>query len=122
MKRVGNLWEELVSFENLHWAYRNACCGKRNQRSVERFEYHREYELREEAWLGHARTAKGKCYRSDLLGDIVLTRTTTESTLRSGRLVEQQRQELPLLQPEQERSRQTEQQLGVPALQHSTGG
>ncbi|MCA9091408.1 MAG: hypothetical protein KDA90_22565 [Planctomycetaceae bacterium] len=45
MKRIGNLWEELVSFENLYRAYRNARRGKRRQRAVEQFEYRREYEL-----------------------------------------------------------------------------
>lgn len=45
MQRVGGLWDELTSFENLLRAYRKARRGKRQLRSVERFEYNREGEL-----------------------------------------------------------------------------
>tara|TARA_R110002111_G_scaffold260867_1_gene332901 strand:- start:6714 stop:7778 length:1065 start_codon:yes stop_codon:yes gene_type:complete len=45
MKRIGNLWNDLISFENLYHAYQKARRGKRGQRSVERFEFHREVEL-----------------------------------------------------------------------------
>jgi len=45
VKRVGNLWPELVSFENLYHAYRLARRGKRDRPQVERFEFRREQEL-----------------------------------------------------------------------------
>jgi RNA-directed DNA polymerase len=50
MKRYGNLWESLISFENLYRAARNARRGKRNKSPVEAFEFHLEgnlVELRE---------------------------------------------------------------------------
>ena len=55
MKRYGNLWDEVVSHENLLRAYRNARRGKRGHRRVERFEFRRESELarlREELLAG----------------------------------------------------------------------
>ena len=45
MKRIGDLWPELVSFDNLYLAYGKARRGKRSHLSVERFEHHRELEL-----------------------------------------------------------------------------
>lgn len=45
MKRIGNLWQQVISFENLLLAYRKARRGKRAQQAVERFEYRREMEL-----------------------------------------------------------------------------
>lgn len=45
MKHRGQLWDELVSFDNLYGAYRKARRGKRDLASVERFEFHRELEL-----------------------------------------------------------------------------
>ncbi len=45
MKRYGDLWSDLTSFDNLYVAYLKARKGKRNQCSVERFEYRREIEL-----------------------------------------------------------------------------
>jgi len=45
MKRIGNLWPELVSFDNLYRAYRKARRSKRSHLSVERFEHRRELEL-----------------------------------------------------------------------------
>jgi len=54
------------------------------------------------AWNGHAAMVTGTRYRSHLLHDMIFSRTVTES-LRSWGLLEQQRQEHPLLEPEQER-------------------
>jgi hypothetical protein len=54
------------------------------------------------AWNGHAAMVTGTRYRSRLLHDMIFCRTVTES-LRSWGLLEQQRQEHPLLEPEQER-------------------
>ena len=45
MKRVGNLWERLVSFPNLLLAARKARKGKRDRRDVAAFEYDAEREL-----------------------------------------------------------------------------
>ncbi len=45
MKRIGNLWERLISFENLYAAYRKAIRGKRQRRDVARFIVHAEDEL-----------------------------------------------------------------------------
>lgn len=45
MKRIGNLWPELSSFENLYLAYRTARLGKRGQSVVQQFESRRENEL-----------------------------------------------------------------------------
>lgn len=45
MKRYGELWPQLVSFENLCRAYRKARRGKRDRAEVERFEFGREPEL-----------------------------------------------------------------------------
>ena len=45
MKRVGNLWERLVSFPNLLRASRKARKGKRDRRDVAAFEYDAEREL-----------------------------------------------------------------------------
>lgn len=45
MKRVGRLWDELTSFENLYRAYHKARRGKRSRRLVARFEFHLEREL-----------------------------------------------------------------------------
>lgn len=38
MKRYGNLWEQIVSRENLELAYHKASKGKKNQNGVKRFE------------------------------------------------------------------------------------
>ena len=54
------------------------------------------------AWNGHAAMVTGTRYRSHLLSDMIFSRTVTES-LRSWGLLEQQRQEHSLLEPEQER-------------------
>jgi len=45
VKRHGNLWPQIIDFENLLLAARNAQRGKRMQASVLRFNYHRETEL-----------------------------------------------------------------------------
>lgn len=45
MRRYGNLWPELVSFENLYQAARKARRGKRSNRAVERFEFDLERRL-----------------------------------------------------------------------------
>jgi len=45
MKRYGNLWDNLTSFENLYLAYRKARRGKRNRPPVERFEFQLEQAL-----------------------------------------------------------------------------
>jgi retron-type reverse transcriptase len=45
MKRYGNLWNELTSFENLYLAYRKAIRGKRFRPDVARFIVHAESEL-----------------------------------------------------------------------------
>lgn len=45
MKRIGELWPTLVSYENLLLAYRKARRGKRTEAAVERFEFRREHEL-----------------------------------------------------------------------------
>ena len=45
MKRYGNLWPEIIAFENLLWAARNAQRGKRFTSSVLDFNYHLETEL-----------------------------------------------------------------------------
>ncbi len=45
MKRIGNLWPTLTSFENLFQAYRKARLGKRDRLTVQRFEFRREIEL-----------------------------------------------------------------------------
>ena len=38
MKRLGNVWEEFVSYENLYKAYKKARCNKGHRQSVLRFE------------------------------------------------------------------------------------
>lgn len=45
MKRYGNLWLQIIDFENLLRAARNAQKGKRWKASVLQFNYHRETEL-----------------------------------------------------------------------------
>jgi retron-type reverse transcriptase len=45
MRRVGNLWPQIVCFENLLRATRNAARGKRQVRSVARFLERAEYEV-----------------------------------------------------------------------------
>jgi retron-type reverse transcriptase len=45
MKRYGNLWPEIIDFENLLLAARQAQRGKRFRRNVLAFNYHREQEL-----------------------------------------------------------------------------
>lgn len=45
MKRVGGLWERVVSFENLHEAARRAALGKRKRRDVAAFLMNLECEL-----------------------------------------------------------------------------
>ena len=42
MKRFGNLWDEVVSFENLYRAYRTARLGKTDRIDVQRFDAHLE--------------------------------------------------------------------------------
>ncbi len=70
------------------------------------------------AWIGHARFADGEEYLRRLLGDIVFSRRTVESSCLARGLVEQQRQEHPLRQPEQEHARQPEQQHRVSDCEH----
>ncbi len=45
MKRHGNLWDGLTSFENLHRAFLKARRGKRTKSAVERFAFRLEHEL-----------------------------------------------------------------------------
>jgi len=45
MKRLGNLWDELTSFDNLYRAYKKARKGKRSRPSVSEFAFHLEHEL-----------------------------------------------------------------------------
>ncbi len=45
MKRIGNLWDEIVSFDNLLLAYRKACRGKRSRNDVAMFGLNLEQEL-----------------------------------------------------------------------------
>lgn len=45
MKRLGGVWEQLVSFDNLHAAYRKARRGKRDRPAVRAFEWRLEAEL-----------------------------------------------------------------------------
>ena len=45
MRRIGNLWEKIVSFENLLAASRSARKGKRFKPNVLRFEYALEQEV-----------------------------------------------------------------------------
>ena len=45
MKRYGNLWPQIVSFENLWLAARRAERGKRYRQNVLEFNYHREQEI-----------------------------------------------------------------------------
>ncbi len=45
MKRHGNLWDTLVSFENLHQAYQQAIKGKRSRPDVAAFIFNAEAEL-----------------------------------------------------------------------------
>lgn len=45
MKRIGNLWADVVSWQNLLHAYHRARKGKRSRPSVESFEFKRELEL-----------------------------------------------------------------------------
>jgi len=45
MRRYGDLWSGLASFENLYVAARKARRGKRNQGAVERFEFDLEGQL-----------------------------------------------------------------------------
>lgn len=45
MKRVGNLWDQLVSFPNLLWAARKARKGKRHRPDLAAFEFDAEREL-----------------------------------------------------------------------------
>jgi RNA-directed DNA polymerase len=45
MKRIGRLWESIVSWENLLLAYQKARRGKRRRPSVSQFEFEREREL-----------------------------------------------------------------------------
>ncbi len=65
MRRYGNLWGDLTSFENLLLAYRKARRGKRSQRVIERFEYDREHELirlRQELLSGSYRPGPYQCF------------------------------------------------------------
>jgi retron-type reverse transcriptase len=71
------------------------------------------------AWIGHALQADGVEYRSDILGDIVFTRPTAEPSCSARGLLEQQRQEHPLSEPQQEHAGQPEQQQRVPIGEHS---
>jgi len=45
MKRVGGLWDSVVSFENLHEAARRAALGKRRRPDVAAFLLNQENEL-----------------------------------------------------------------------------
>ena len=45
MKRLGGVWQQLVSFENLLLGYRKARRGKSRRSSVAGFEYNLEKEL-----------------------------------------------------------------------------
>lgn len=44
-KRLNNLWQEVVSFENLYHAYRKARCGKQQKEAVALFTLNLETEL-----------------------------------------------------------------------------
>ena len=57
MKRHGNLWPNIIDFENLMLAARNAQKGKRYQHNVLTFNYHLETEL-----LALQRELTSKCY------------------------------------------------------------
>jgi RNA-directed DNA polymerase len=46
MRRIGGLWPEVISLENLHEAFRAARRGKRGRDEVARFCLNEEYELR----------------------------------------------------------------------------
>lgn len=69
MKRVGNLWPDLVSFENLLLAYRKARRGKRTHASVEHFEHHREFELARLQAVLESGTYRPSPYRTFTLYD-----------------------------------------------------
>lgn len=58
MKRHGNLWEQLISFENLLLAATKACRGKRFRPDVAGFQFHLEREL----WRLHEEL-RDKTYR-----------------------------------------------------------
>ena len=45
MKRLGGLWDRLISWDNLLLAYRKAKCGKRTRPAVARFACDLETEL-----------------------------------------------------------------------------
>lgn len=45
MRRAGNLFEQIISFENLHAAARDACRGKKGKNNVARFYFNLESEL-----------------------------------------------------------------------------
>ena len=45
MKRVGHVWNEVVSFENLFNAYRKARAGKQSSKTVAEFALNLESEL-----------------------------------------------------------------------------
>ncbi len=45
MKRIGHLFEKIISFENLLWATRQAATGKKEQVRVAHFLFHLENEL-----------------------------------------------------------------------------
>ncbi len=45
MKRFGQLWEKIISFDNLYLAYRKARRGKQNKNAVAQFSLNLEYEL-----------------------------------------------------------------------------
>ena len=65
-----------------------------------------------QSWIGHARHADTYRLRARLLGDHPFRRSTIERPRPSGRLVEQQREEPPLGEPQQERAGEPQQQRG----------
>ncbi|HUY34676.1 MAG TPA: hypothetical protein VMV69_18165 [Pirellulales bacterium] len=54
MKRAGNLWAKMISFESLLRAHQKALRGKRFRRAVAGFEFNLEYEL----WRLHHQLSK----------------------------------------------------------------
>jgi retron-type reverse transcriptase len=71
-----------------------------------------------QSWIAHARHADTYRLRARLFGDHPFDRSTTERPRPSGRLVEQQREEPPLGEPQQERAGEPQQQRGLPSRQH----
>jgi retron-type reverse transcriptase len=71
-----------------------------------------------QSWIGHAMHADTYRLRARLFGDHPFHRITTESPRPSGRLLEQQRDQRPLRQPQQERAGRAQQQQRIPHRQH----